>query len=369
MARRKDDEIIEAEAVDDRPQQSIEKLDRSPLSGAVADGMTSLAQMPDDEFEQKLAAMKAGQTRIRRIKRELMEVDVHYGTIPNTDKPALLKPGAEVLCQIFGLRATFEHEIEYGDQVTEPAVRVVSRCDLHLGDTSGPIVGTGYGAANTWERKHRYRRADRTCPSCGMVGAVIKGKAEFGGGWLCWSRKGGCGAKFKDNDQAITGQYLGDVENPDQHDLQNTIVKMSEKRAYIDATLRTTASSDLFTQDEPSNGNEPPEQTGKGDKPAPPPEPVQQPQAKGAPAEAPASKPGGDLDVEELHECAQFFTESPGITEPQQRRLFAIARGNGWDDAGVEDTINEELGIGVEEIPKLGDGYAAVVQWFQTHAP
>lgn len=34
------------------------------------------------------------------------------------------------------------------------------------------------------------------CPACGVVGAIIVGKAEYGGGWLCFRRKGGCGAKF-----------------------------------------------------------------------------------------------------------------------------------------------------------------------------
>jgi hypothetical protein len=34
------------------------------------------------------------------------------------------------------------------------------------------------------------------CPVCGVVGAIIKGKPEYGGGWLCFQKKGGCGAKF-----------------------------------------------------------------------------------------------------------------------------------------------------------------------------
>lgn len=36
---------------------------------------------------------------------------------------------------------------------------------------------------------------DKTCPKCGKP-AIIKGKAEYGGGWLCYKAKGGCGAKF-----------------------------------------------------------------------------------------------------------------------------------------------------------------------------
>ena len=33
------------------------------------------------------------------------------------------------------------------------------------------------------------------CPNCGKD-AIIKGKEEYGGGWLCYKQKGGCGAKF-----------------------------------------------------------------------------------------------------------------------------------------------------------------------------
>jgi hypothetical protein len=38
--------------------------------------------------------------------------------------------------------------------------------------------------------------AENVCPNCGETKAVIKGKAEYGGGWLCFLKKGGCGAKW-----------------------------------------------------------------------------------------------------------------------------------------------------------------------------
>lgn len=48
------------------------------------------------------------------------------------------------------------------------------------------------------------RRAEavgNACPKCGKVKAVIKGKPEFGGGWLCFKKKGGCGATWADGEQ------------------------------------------------------------------------------------------------------------------------------------------------------------------------
>lgn len=212
-------------------------------------GTLAIAMMADEEFEQRLATLRKGQDRIRRIKRDLMTDGVHYGTIPGTDKPTLLKPGAEVLCSIYGLRPDFVSHIEYGNGHTEPAIRVSMRCELHAGDLAGPVVAVGLGAANSWERKHRYRRGERSCPECGTVGSVIKGKADFGGGWLCWAKKGGCGAKWPAGTAEIEQQAVGDVENPDQHDLENTLLKMAKKRAFLDGALIGTASSDLFTQD------------------------------------------------------------------------------------------------------------------------
>lgn len=45
------------------------------------------------------------------------------------------------------------------------------------------------------------------CPECGKASAVIKGKVEYGGGWLCFGKKGGCGAKWQDvNDDTAPTQ-------------------------------------------------------------------------------------------------------------------------------------------------------------------
>jgi ssDNA-binding Zn-finger/Zn-ribbon topoisomerase 1 len=212
-------------------------------------GMLAMATMSEAEFGARLVALKRGQDRIKQIKQELMEANVHFGVIPGTQKPTLLKPGAEVLCSIYGLRPDFIPTIHYGDNQTAPAIRALMRCELHLGDITGPVVAVGYGSANSWEKKHRYRRGERACPTCGVVGQIIKGKEEFGGGWLCWQRKGGCGAKFPDGAAEIESQQASDVENADPYELENTLVKMSKKRALLDAALTGTASSDLFTQD------------------------------------------------------------------------------------------------------------------------
>ena len=110
------------------------------------------------------------------------------------------------------------------------------------------VYGEGVGLCSTLESRYRYRNADRTCPYCGRT-TIIKGKAEYGGGWLCFQRKGGCGAKFADQDGSIVNQAAGRVENTDLADTYNTVLKMAKKRALVDATLTATAASDIFTQD------------------------------------------------------------------------------------------------------------------------
>lgn len=223
-------------------------------------GVMALAAMSETDFEARLTAMKLGQARIERIQRELMvgptkedPAGVDYGLVPGTKKPMLKKPGAEKLCLIYGLVPTFEIATIDGDGVSRPHLRLQVTCLLHRGDTTGPVVGTGGGAANSWEKKHRYRGGQRACPSCGCEGTIRRSKfpdRDTGDkGFYCHDKAGGCGAQFKSNDRAIIDQQAGQVDNPDPYDTENTLLKMAEKRAHVDATLRTTATSGVFGQD------------------------------------------------------------------------------------------------------------------------
>lgn len=180
---------------------------------------------------------------IREAADTAMQRDVDYGVIPGTDKPALFKPGAEKLSVLFQLDVQLENVKHWdGDHLT-----VESRATVFHAP-SGSRLGFGEGMCSTREKKYAKRRQERECPACGKP-AVIKGKAEYGGGWLCWKKRDGCGAKFREGDEAIESQVVGDVENPDLPDCWNTVVKMAEKRARVDAVLAVTGASALFTQD------------------------------------------------------------------------------------------------------------------------
>lgn len=219
--------------------------------------MMGLAALSEAQFEARLVTLKLAQTRLERVQRELMTAGEDYGVIPGTKKPTLLKPGAEKLCQIYRLVPLFTETLMEGDGERHPDLRVHSSCRLHVETSDGPIVGEGIGAANSWEVKYRYRSdgGGRACPACAHVGSLRKSTyidnkvgPEY---WYCHAKAGGCGMKFRRDDPAILEQAVstGKAKNPDPYDAENTLLKMARKRAQIDAVLRATATSGLFTQD------------------------------------------------------------------------------------------------------------------------
>jgi hypothetical protein len=111
-----------------------------------------------------------------------------FGIIPGTPKPTLLKPGAEKIIMLMGLRSEFDIA-DSTRNWQEGFFQYQVRCKLFKGDT---LITEGLGAANTKERK------------------FIK---------------------------------------QDAFTIDNTILKMAKKRAMIDATLLVASLSEVFTQD------------------------------------------------------------------------------------------------------------------------
>ena len=180
----------------------------------------------------------------------VLRKDIDYGVIPGTEKRTLLKPGAEKLTTFFGLSTRFELLERIEDWTGErhggePFFYYLYRCRLMRGDAA---IAEGDASCNSRETKYRWREAQRACPAC-EVAAIIKGKEDFGGGWLCWKKRGGSGANYPDGYQAIETQQDGRVFNPDIADQVNTIQKMSQKRALVGAVLLAVNASEFFTQD------------------------------------------------------------------------------------------------------------------------
>lgn len=175
-----------------------------------------------------------------------MKEGTDFGKVPGTQKESLFKPGAEKLVELFRCTPKFalvksEEDFERG------FFNYMFRVRLYQRD-SNAVLAEGFGSANSREGRYRWRAAHRKCPQCGNE-TIIKGKAEYGGGWLCFKKKGGCGAKYGDGDASIESQAEGKVENDDIATMANTILKMAKKRALVDGAIALARCSDMFTQD------------------------------------------------------------------------------------------------------------------------
>jgi predicted RNA-binding Zn-ribbon protein involved in translation (DUF1610 family) len=214
--------------------------------------MTETSIVPQSSF---IAPVAGVQTALLRYQAQKEFIDgvlrsgVDFGEpFPGSDKPSLKKPGAEKMASFFGLMPRFEDvqtvEDWMGEQHgSEPFFYYRQKCNLYRGDL---LVASADGSCNSWEKKYRYRNADRVCPTCGKA-TIFRSKQKPE--WYCWAKKGGCGATYPVNDIRITEQETGQVRNSDIAEQVNTILKMAQKRALVAAVLIATNASDYFTQD------------------------------------------------------------------------------------------------------------------------
>ncbi len=244
-----------------------------------------------------------------------------YGVIPGAGKrKVLLKSGADKLCDVYALADTYVMLAKTED-FDRGLFDYTLECRL-LSKVDDSLVGSGLGCCSSFESKYRYREGGRVCPKCGTA-AIIKGREEYGGGWVCLAKKGGCGAKFKDADPAIREQKVGRLENLDIIDSKNTVLKMAKKRAKIDAVIGVTRSSGLFTQDledftvSPDTETPPVVNTRTGEVLTPP-------------AQAAVDAGQGDMLL---------------ISVPQRTRLWATAKDAGWKKDEVKAWLLKEYHI------------------------
>lgn len=196
---------------------------------------------------------------IDEMMREILKEDVHFGaSFPGDKKKNLLQPGADALIGLFGLSPRFAQQREDfvidGEGTHREYTVTCTLCSR-----SGDELGSAMGSCTTLESKYRWRNSKKLCPVC-HKDTVIKGKSEYGGGWLCFEKKGGCNAKWQDGDPAIEAQIVGKVPNPDIADVFNTVLKIAQKRAKVAAVILVTGCADMFTQDiEDTRGDAPAE--------------------------------------------------------------------------------------------------------------
>jgi len=171
-----------------------------------ADLPTQWAQSRQDFREFVKTQLKAGQD---------------FGVIPGTDKPTLLKPGAEKLLDRYGLAICFDapeavENWEKGLFAYRVKARVVHRA-------TGVMLAEQIAACNSLEDKYKYRKD-----------------------W--WNGKG-TPPDIENYKRTKSGKLYKQVLNPEPWSLQNTILKMAQKRAAVGATIYAVAGSEFFTQD------------------------------------------------------------------------------------------------------------------------
>jgi len=160
---------------------------------------------------------------VQEVMQAVMKKDIHYGVIPGTDKPTLLKQGAEVLCMAFRVADSYQVE----DLSTADTVRYRVTC-IGTHQMSGVVLGTGMGEASSGEEKYKWRKAWE--PEYNETPANLRRK------------KSGYNKQKREH-------YSTFQVRTEPADLANTILKMANKRAKIAMTINVTACGDMFSQD------------------------------------------------------------------------------------------------------------------------
>lgn len=197
--------VIDAEVVEIAPTQTVE------------------------QFEARLI-------EFREFTKRNLRPDIDFGTIPYTDKPTLLKPGAEKLLRWYGLVVDIDLLPTSRTDITEGVI------DLDLRGTvrhaaSGRRLGTLHANANSEERKYKNARfpawecRNWTGPKENRHRCGWKGNSEPAG-MACPQ----CGSEKLKRPQTIADQ-------------KNTLLKMGDKRVWVAAALLYTGASEAYTQD------------------------------------------------------------------------------------------------------------------------
>ena len=253
--------------------------------------------------------IRAQVNRIQEVMKSVMQEGQHYGKIPGAgDKPTLLKAGAEKLMMTFRLAPQVAVEPLFLPDA------IGYRVTVNLNTFDGRFVGSGVGECSSLEEKYKWRAA--VCEEEFEETPVDQRRVKF-------SKKYGKVEKIK---QVRT--------NPS--DQANTILKMAKKRALVDATLTCLAASDIFTQDIED----------------------MDPETLGRPSTGSSSTP---------KETGTEHKEPPKneefISDPQRKRLFAIAKECGVSNDELKARLSE---LGIESSNKIRkDQYEEFIAWIE----
>jgi hypothetical protein len=179
-------------------------------------GSIELADIPVERVS-KLAEL------LSQVFRKIMQLGTDYGTTPGTKKPSLWKAGAELLCRWLSLSPILWIVSKIEDTNPDnPYFDYTAKCDLQ---GRNGFVGSGLGSANTRESRYAWRWVQES-----QLGQLDRAKLQV---------------------RTASGRTLYRAPTPPDEifTLKNTVLKMACKRAFVDAVLRVTGASRIFTQD------------------------------------------------------------------------------------------------------------------------
>lgn len=201
---------------------------RQENKAPVQDEPIGLIQIGDMEIsESVITSLKKIPGMLNSIFRNIMQKGTDYDTLPGTNKPTLLKPGAEMLRMAFNL--SYQAELETVMEDWDKGV-FYYKVFTHFSNSKGQYVGTGIGSANSGETRYAIRWVYESDVPKDVDKATLKSRTKQG-------RNG------------PYTQYAMPLSIDEKATLINTLQKMAKKRSFVDGILSITGASRIFTQD------------------------------------------------------------------------------------------------------------------------
>ncbi len=199
----------------------------------------AISQRPAEE---PAAPLELDQLAVDKVKRlpgllselykSVMRENTDYGRLPGTSKPSLFKPGAEILARWLNLAA----KLRINDQAVDitpdaPYFSYTIECRLY---GKNGFVGAGMGSCNSREPRYAFRWASENQVPISLDKTKLLTRSSGG-----------------------RTQYRIPTPPEEIFGIANTVLKIAEKRAFVDAVLRVTGASRIFTQDIEEETDEP----------------------------------------------------------------------------------------------------------------
>jgi len=231
-----------------------------------------LSTLPQNTMELTIEQTKKQVDKVQALVKSVMRDGTHYGTVPGVKNKFLYKAGAEKLCLVFRLIPEYKIERFAHEPINGIPGHLTYNITCRLiHQPSGAFMGQGVGSGSTLEKKYRYRNEDLPTgvelPSAWWSSKKVENLSKIlkNNGVEPKTKAALLKAGLEIAPGKVEGKwqivYRKKIENADIADVYNTVLKMTKKRALVDATITALAVSDMFTQDPASAGGEEPEES------------------------------------------------------------------------------------------------------------